>query len=231
MEDKYADLTKWTPACDKGFEEVPFLLIRQNPNAYYTYNPNHQNANKDAPHSTFRLDGTFIGWEVRRTGFVSKNGRKFKDKNLKFYLGSVEGRSRYWELLFCRKHYQLHSLIRYTYPNLIHNGHNIKDFPIVDHIDGNRLNNDIKNIRGASYGLNNQNRATKGQLDYFGVVQSFDMLLPNRKNYQARICVEGKRRYKSFFTQKEAAIQYDLWATEVYYIKDGNIPKLNFLKT
>ena len=227
MEDKYADLTKWTPACHKGFKEIPFLQIRQNPNAYYTYNPNHQSSNKDAPQSNFRLDGTFIGWEVRRTGLVCKMGRKHKDKNLKFYLGSQAHKSRYWELLFCNKHYKLHHLIRYTYPNLIHNGNNIKDFPIVDHFDGNKLNNDIKNIRGANYSLNNQNKVKRGRMDYYGVYK-ISPPVSNGKNYQALTAQEGKKRSKNFFTQKEAAIQYDLWATEFYYIKDGNIPKLNF---
>jgi len=227
MEDKYADLTKWTPACYKRFKEIPFLQIRQNPNAYYTYNPNHPNSKKDALHSTSRLDGTFLGWEVRRTGLVSKNGKKLKDRNLKFYLGGGRDTSRYWELLFCNKHYKLHQLIRYTYPNLIHNGHNIKDFPIVDHFDGNKLNNDIKNIRGANISLNNQNKVKRGQIDYIGVSVRTS-LLTSGKNYYARISVGGKQRGKYFLTQKEAAIHYDLLATEFHYIKNGNIPKLNF---
>ena len=227
MEDKYADLTKWTPACHKGFKEIPFLQIRQNPNAYYNYNSNHHCSNKDALHSISSLDGTFIGWEVRRTGFVSKDGKKLKDKNINFCLGGKHGGARYWEIQFGsgRKHYKLHHLIRYTYPNLISNGNNIKDYPIVDHFDGNRLNNDIKNIRGANHNINNQNKEKRGQIDYIGVNK---INRPRGRNYQVRICVERKSRYKNFFTQKEAAIQYDLWATEAYYIKDGNIPKLNF---
>ena len=227
MEDKYADLTKWTPACYTGFKEVPFLEIRQNPNAYYRYNPNHHISNKDAPNSAFRLDGTFLGWEVKKTAFVSIDGKKYKDRNIKFYLGGIVGKSRYWEISFCNKHYKVHQLIRYTYPNLIQNGNNIKDFPLVDHFDGNKLNNDIKNIRGANYHLNGQNRIKTGRMDYFGV-SKVPNPLPHRKNYPATINDGGKQRRKHFFTQKEAAIQYDLWATEIYYIKDGNIPKLNF---
>jgi viroplasmin and RNaseH domain-containing protein len=61
---------------------------------------------------------------------------------------------------------------------------------VIDHIDGNGMNNNFENLRVVTQTMNNRNR--KGNIS--GVYQS-------GKQYMARI---GKREYKYFKTKEEA---------------------------
>ena len=49
------------------------------------------------------------------------------------------------------KIYYLHRLLALTFIE------NINDYPVVDHIDGNKLNNDLNNLRWSSYSENVKN--------------------------------------------------------------------------
>ena len=77
-------------------------------------------------------------------------------------------------------------------------------FPItgVDHIDGNRANNNPANLRLATHAQNQQNRAKigYGTTGFLGVTY-----LPDGKKYVAQISVNGKHRYLGRFASPEDA--------------------------
>jgi len=91
------------------------------------------------------------------------------------------------------KTYTIHRLIA------LHFIDNINCHPIVDHIDRNRINNNIENLRWATYSINNSNRRSKG-----GV--AIDKFIKNGKEYiyyKVTLNCKSKR-----FKTKEEAMQY-----------------------
>lgn len=94
---------------------------------------------------------------------------------------------------------------------------------VIDHIDGNKLNNQKHNLRICSIKDNVRNRKKankKMSSKYKGV-----HYLKNNNTWQAYIN-NGKRIYLgSFKTEKEAAIAYN----EAALIYHGNFAKLNIL--
>lgn len=91
----------------------------------------------------------------------------------------------------------------------------------IDHIDGNRLNNDIDNLRLATALENQYNKARQknGTSNYKGVW--FDA---KKDFWKASIRLEGKRYYiGQFNSELEAALAYDAIALEV----QGEFAKLN----
>ena len=76
------------------------------------------------------------------------------------------------------------------------------DGMIVDHVNGNRLDNRESNLRAASYSQNqaNRERSYKNQSGYKGV-----WLNKRAKRWQAEICVQGKRIHLGYFDCAEDA--------------------------
>jgi len=87
----------------------------------------------------------------------------------------------------------------------------------VDHIDGNKLNNSVSNLRMAT-SLNNlrAHRKTTGAVQYRGI-----QLSDNKKRYRARIASVNLGIYD---TPEEAARAWDRKATELGYLPEA----LNF---
>ena len=91
---------------------------------------------------------------------------------------------------------------------------NIENKEQVDHIDRNKLNNHISNLRWAtcSENLGNQLSRKGSTSKYKGVY-----FHKSRGKWMARIKVNGKRKYLGRFKyEKEAALAYNKAAKEIY---------------
>lgn len=110
--------------------------------------------------------------------------------------------------VFNNKYVLMHRLI-------MHPKHN----QVVDHIDGNGLNNCKNNLRNCRSQDNNHWRAFKSKSGYRGVSQK------DKSRYYAYIQGTEKRENLGFFeTAKDAALAYDRRAEQIY----GKYAKLNF---
>jgi hypothetical protein len=100
---------------------------------------------------------------------------------------------------------------------------NAKKGDIIDHIDGNGLNNQKSNLRFCTFQDNMRNKKTWGKIKYNGV--SFVKKNTNY-SYRCRITVNGKTLHLGYFkTELEAALEYNIKAK--YYFND--FAKLNIL--
>jgi hypothetical protein len=87
---------------------------------------------------------------------------------------------------------------------------------LVDHIDGNKLNNQRNNLRLVTVKQNNFNKVSKvGESCYKGVCKK--TLYP--KKYYSCVNI-GRKQYQIgyFDNERHAAIAYDMWAT--YFHKE-----------
>lgn len=93
----------------------------------------------------------------------------------------------------------------------------------VDHIDGNRLNNQRSNLRVVTSIQNIMNAKSHGKCPYKGV----SYYRAGRKHYLAKIMAEGKRHILGYYkTPEEAARVYNEAAIKFF----GEYAKLNDIK-
>lgn len=84
--------------------------------------------------------------------------------------------------------------------------------PFIDHIDGNRLNNDVSNLRWATASENQRNRQCR--LRPSGLPRG---VAPNKKKYMAKIRIDGRCEcLGTYETPEEASAVYEARAREVY---------------
>lgn len=163
--------------------------------------------------STFK---TIPGYENRYK--ISENGEIYSlvsEKLLKHYKGKrgylvvdlIDGKGK-------RKICTVHRLIYKAY---------VKDTDkVIDHIDGNQLNNSLENLRECTNAQNMLNsRSRKGSTSsYKGV--SFEN---QTKRWRAQIVLNGKHTSIGRFDDEiNAAIAYDRKATQLF----GKFARLNF---
>jgi hypothetical protein len=94
--------------------------------------------------------------------------------------------------------------------------------PLVDHVNGNKLDNTRTNLREATSRQNSWNRRLRSdsKVGFKGVVRS-----SSRHQYRARIQVGDKRLHSGYYgTAAEAARAYDAMAREHF----GEFARLNF---
>ena len=106
------------------------------------------------------------------------------------------------------KRFQLHRLLAKAFiPNP-------EGKPYVDHIDGNKQNNDLSNLRWATYIENGRNKRIQSNntSGYTGVTFNKE-----KRKYVAQIWINCKPKHLGYFhTKEEAAAAYEAAAKEAF---------------
>lgn len=153
-------------------------------------------------------------------GSIGKPNNKFKDKRVQRTFGSTRGTTGYMQVGINRKPYLVHRVIAEAFlPNFF-------DFPTVDHIDGDKSNNDISNLRMAT--IKDQCRAHRNKVggccsQYRGVTWS-----KRAGKWQSQCNVNGNNKYLGVFDdERKAAIARDTYAFSQGFLPEGlNFPEL-----
>jgi len=138
-------------------------------------------------------DGNFI-WNIRKTGIRYNT-----------VAGNIHPKNGHIYIRIDKQKYLAHRLVW-----LWHHG----EFPdqFIDHIDGNRTNNKIENLRAATITQNNQNSKLRitSKTGFKGVTY-----IASRKKYWARV-IAFKRQYSLgyFDTPEQAHEAYKVGATK-----------------
>jgi len=116
-----------------------------------------------------------------------------------------------------KKYFRIHRLVAIYFID------NPNNFKCVDHIDKNKLNNDVNNLRWCSYSQNfmnkNKRKVNKDTSKYKGVYHS-----KQNKGWCSQICIDNKKIYLGTFKWEiEAAIAYNNKAIEIF----GEFASLN----
>ena len=145
---------------------------------------------KELLHELFEYKDGHLYWKVSRSQRV-KVGNK---------AGGVHKPSGYYHIEFNSKKYKGHRLIF-----LMHHGNLPK---VIDHIDGDKLNNKIENLREATQQQNCYNSGMK-KLNTSGV-KNVHLHKPTNK-WLVQLMVNGKKKYFGLYEDLELA---DLVAQE-----------------
>lgn len=141
--------------------------------------------------------------------YISDHGRVMSTKFNKIrYLTSCPSTHGYLKVMLCKngivKTKFIHRLIaEYFIPNP-------NNLPQVDHIDGNRQNNNINNLRWVT---NQQNHFNETKAKGY----TWDK---KRKKWYARIMIDGKKKFLGYYNNEQEAREAYLAAKEKYHIID-----------
>ena len=146
--------------------------------------------------------------ELLQELFFYENGILYRKKNISkgktnVPIGWVE-KNGYWAVSVCGTRFRVHRLVWQ-----FHNGNCP---PLLDHIDGNKNNNAIENLRPATNSQNNANRKAnrKNKLGLKGVCSE-------RGKYKANIRINGISCHLGYFSNAEDAYAtYCKKAKEIY---------------
>jgi aspartate carbamoyltransferase regulatory subunit len=87
---------------------------------------------------------------------------------------------------------------------------NIEKGCVIDHINGNSLDNRMSNLDPVTNGVNNYNRETQNKYGYTGINK-------NGNKFCAQLNYEGKKYYTTVFeTVEEAALAYNELSKKYY---------------
>lgn len=142
-------------------------------------------------------------YEVSNLGKLRnvKTGRILKD--------SVTG-GEYRKYTLCQDgkkiHIQTHRLVAKTFIS------NPTNLPQVDHINGNKLDNTVSNLRWASVSDNARNRAKQANN-----TSGFKGVSVHKDKFQAHIRIDGKSKHLGLFATKEEAYKAYCAAARTHY--------------
>jgi len=131
---------------------------------------------------------------------IYEDGRVYNKKYDRFRKPILNKKNGYLQIELQGKKFYIHRLIA------IHYIPNPDNLPIIDHLDRNRLNNDILNLRWCNYYTNNQNIKTNKSNKLNERNISFSN---TRKVFRFQKIINGNNYSKQFKTLEEAIIYRD----------------------
>jgi hypothetical protein len=147
---------------------------------------------------------------------IFEDGRVYSKKNKKYLKNSPHNAGYLKVTLYKdgnKETFLIHRLIGLHY---IENPHN---YPCIDHIDRNRKNNSISNLRWVNQSMNEQNKDVQKN----NQLQIKNICYSNRyKKYRFQKRINGKKHEK-YFKNLEEAIQYK----EEYLQRNNNAVPAN----
>ena len=136
-------------------------------------------------------------------GSISKPNNRFKDKRIQRTFGTRGGEG-YMSVFIGNKNYLVHRVIAQSLLD------DFLDYPQVDHIDTNKANNDISNLRMATGLYNSHAGHTKRDncsSKYIGVAWA-----TKSKKWTAKCMINYKSKFIGYFdSEREAAIARDAY--------------------
>ena len=136
---------------------------------------------------------------------IYEDGRVYNKKFNKFRKTIINKQNGYLQIEIQGKKYYIHRLIA------IHYIPNPNNLPIIDHIDRNRLNNNISNLRWADHYINNQNIQTNKS----NKLNERNISFHNRsQKFRFQKIINGTHYSKQFKTLEEAIAYRDNFLLE-----------------
>ena len=162
---------------------------------------------------------TYIGYEASNLGRVRSLDREVTTSNsVRKYKGLLMSQS----IIRCgsagylsvslnkvgkRMTHRVHQLVAMAFLGHVPNGHD----KVVDHIDGDRLNNNVNNLQVITQRENSSKDKRGGSSKYVGVT----WCKPNKK-WRAQINIDGKVKYLGDFTNEiDASEAYQNYLKEI----------------
>jgi len=144
---------------------------------------------------TFKIITELPLYEINKLGHIR---RKYKNGNIK-YLTPHLTKDNYFRVSIQNKHYLLHRLLATTFID------NPENKPHIDHLDRNRQNNSLENLKWCTPYENNQNKVYNNK----GCVCETKHIYKN-KTYTYYRCYwyENKKKRSKTFNTREKAEQF-----------------------